>query len=116
MRNKFLALAAAGLLAVLLTTSDVRAWGAYHAGYTHFGPAGVTHYGRTAAYGPYGGYAGGHVSHYGYAGGPYSVQRGNVNYVGYHPYTPTYTGYHYGGFGYGPYGAAGYRAGVYRAW
>ena len=58
----FLAIAATG--AMLLTSARAQAWGAFHAGYTHFGPGGFYHVGRTAVggYGGFGGY------HYGYGG------------------------------------------------
>jgi hypothetical protein len=101
-------LATAVTLATLLTASDARAWGAYHVGYTHFGPNGFAHYGRTAAVGPYGAYSGGHAGFYGAGGGAYHVGYGYGERYG------GYGGYHYGGFGYGGYG--GYRGGFYRRW
>jgi hypothetical protein len=103
---------------VLVMSSRAWAWGAFHAGYTHFGPGGAYHVGRTVGVGPYGGfhYGGvyGGVGYRGYYGG-LPAYRGITYYgdpyAGYY-YAPSYyTGYPYGGF----YGA-GYRAGVYRAW
>ena len=116
MLHRYLLVATAVLFATLLTATDVQAWGAYHAGYTHVGPGGVYHYGRTAAVGPYGAYSGGHAGFYGAGGGAYHAGYGAHygGYGGYHPYTPSYGGYHYGGVGYGGYG--GYRGGYYRRW
>src|SRR5262249_5539862 len=54
MLKKIFVLAAAATLVSLATSSEVQAWGCYHAGYTHVGPSGVYHYGRTYA-GGYGG-------------------------------------------------------------
>ena len=106
----FFALALAALL--LSRTSKAQAWGACHVGYTHVGYGGVQHYGHTAAVGPYGAYSGSHYSSYG-AGGAYHV--GGATAVGYHPYTPAYSGgYAAGGYHYET--ASGYSAGVYRRW
>ena len=52
LKNLCLALAAA--VAMLIVSPKAQAWGAYHVGYTHVGPAGVQHYGRTVGVGPYG--------------------------------------------------------------
>ena len=41
-------------LAALLMPSRAAAWGAAHVGYTHVGPNGVYHTGRTVAAGPSG--------------------------------------------------------------
>jgi hypothetical protein len=106
---------------VLATNSKAQAWGAAHVGYTHVGPAGVQHYGRTVAAGPGGVYGGAHYGAYGYGGGSYHAGYGygaGGAYGGYHAYTPAYGGgyavggYHYGGY----YGGDVYRAGVYRAY
>jgi hypothetical protein len=71
MLRKTLFLAFAAILVALATSSEAQAWGAYHVGYTHYGPVtGFSHYGSTGLYGSYGG-----AYHYG--------------------------GYHYGGYGYG---------------
>jgi len=108
MLHKSLILACAATLAVLLTTREAQAWGAAHVGYTHVGPGGVQHYGRTAAVGPYGAYSGGHASDYGRYGGSYHTGYGAAYGGAYH-----YAGAsRYGGAGY----AGGYRAGVYRRW
>ena len=80
MLKKTLFLAGAALLVTLAMSTKAHAWGVYHAGYTHIGPAGAYHVGGTRAYGGYGGaYGGYHYGGYGY---------------GYHPY---------GGGGYGYY-------------
>src|SRR5262252_7824474 len=99
LRNLFIAAAAAAAI-TLLTPAPLDAWGGFHVGYTHVGPAGVYHAGRTAAVGPYGGHSAAHVGGYGYGGYHY----------GYHPYG---TGY-YGGYRYGAGGV--YAGGVYRRW
>ena len=112
------------LAIVALMASSVQAWPVAHVGYTHVGPGGVQHWGRTAGFGPYGGFStgsarghgwGGGGYHAGYAyGGRYGGGYGGAAYGGYH-----YGGYGgYGGFHYG-YGGAyggGYRAGYYRRW
>src|SRR5262245_33501693 len=97
MLKKILALATVAALAVLLMPSQVDAWGAAHVGYTHVGPAGVYHTGRTVAAGPSGVYAGGRTGAYGAYGGAYRAGYGGA--VGY--------GGAYGGY----YGGAAYRAG-----
>jgi hypothetical protein len=91
LRKTFL-LAAAVILTALALSAKAQAWGAYHVGYTHYGPyTGLHHYGYTGAYrGGYGGY-----DRYGYGG---------YRYGGY-----------YGGYPYG-YGYGGARYGYYRAW
>src|SRR5579884_151841 len=94
MLKKIIALATMAALAALLMPSKVDAWGAAHVGYTHVGPGGVYHAGRTVAAGPGGVYAGGRTGAYGAYGGVY---RG-----GYGAY-----GTYRGGYGaYGGYGAA----------
>ncbi|HEY1861906.1 MAG TPA: hypothetical protein VGG61_16210 [Gemmataceae bacterium] len=75
MLRKTIFLGFAALLVTLAMSSRAHAWGVYHAGWTHVGPAGVYHVGGTRAYGGYGGVGYGGY-HYGY----------------YHPYG----GYHYG--------------------
>src|SRR5947207_5532318 len=64
MLNKILTLATVAALAAVLMPSKVDAYGAAHVGYTHVGPSGVYHTGKTAAYGPGGAYAGGHTGAY----------------------------------------------------
>lgn len=93
------------------TATELNAYGARHVGYTHIGPAGVYHAGRTVGYGPGGAFSTGHVGAYGYGG---SYYRGGYG-AGY-----GYGGYRYGGYRYGgvatPYGGyGGYRYG-YRGW
>jgi hypothetical protein len=106
MSHKTILVGAAALVAVLVSTSQAQAWGAYHAGYTHVGYGGVQHYGHTTAVGPYGAYSGSHYGSYG-GGGAYHAGYGE----GYHygGYGGTYGGYHYGGTStYGSYYNAGY--------
>ena len=116
MRQQTLFLAFATILTLLGSGSKAQAWGAYHAGYTHYGYGGVSHYGRTTAYGPYGAYAGGGVYHYGYGG--YSGYRaGYSSYQSPYIYPPANeNAYRSGGYHYGSYYGGGYRAGVYRGW
>ncbi len=95
----YLALAAGATL--LMTTSKAQAWGAYHVGYTHVGPNGVQHYGRTVGVGPYGAYSGGRygaVGGYGAYGARYGAAYGGA--------------YRYGAVGYGSYD----RYAAYRRW
>ena len=84
-------------LAVILGTAamagDAQGWGAYHVGYTHVGPAGAYHVGRTAAVGPY--------------GGAYARVPGPAGYAG---------AYGYGGFRAGGVYGGAYRGGFYRRW
>ena len=68
LKQIFLA-ALAAILLVLLMPVDLSAYGAAHRGYTHVGPNGVYHAGRTVAAGPGGAYAGGHSSYHSYGGG-----------------------------------------------
>jgi hypothetical protein len=113
MLRKSLALAIAIGLAAFLTPAKAHAWGAAHVGYTHVGPNGVYHYGRTAAVGPYGAYSGAHVGGYGY-GGAYHYGGAYGGYGDAYHYNTGYGGaYHYGTV---PAGEYGYRAGVYRRW
>ena len=111
MRQHILFLALAVTLGVLGTSSKAQAWGAYHAGYTHVGAGGVSHYGYSSAHGAYGSYGesrsvygtSGSVSHYGSSAGV-----GCHGESGYHYSGTSADGYHYG--------ASAYHAGVYRAW
>jgi hypothetical protein len=105
MLNKIIATAATAALAALLTPSQAGAWGAAHVGYTHVGPGGVYHAGRTVAAGPGGVYAGGRAGAYGAGGGVYRAgYGGGVGYGG-----ASFGGYRYGGGYYGGgYGAARY--------
>ena len=112
MLNKIIALATLAALAALLQPTRVDAWGAAHVGYTHVGPAGVYHAGRTAGYGPGGYYSGGHVGAYGSGGASYHAGYGYGAGYGYHPYGGAY----YGGYRYGVAPAGVYGAGVYRRW
>lgn len=95
MLQKILAPSLVAILLLSVSAPDARAWGAYHAGFTHVGPGGAYHWGRTAAVGPYGGAAWGRAGGYGAYGGAY---RGGYGY-----------GARYGGF----YGLGGYHYGVY---
>src|SRR5438309_47061 len=52
MLNKIIALSIVAALAALLTPSQLDAWGAAHASYTHVGPGGVYHASRPAVGGP----------------------------------------------------------------
>jgi len=73
MLRKSIFAACAALLLTLAVSSKAHAWGCYHAGFTHVGPAGVYHVGGTRAYGGYGygGYGGYHYGGYGYGYNPY---------------------------------------------
>jgi hypothetical protein len=92
MLNKIITLASLAALAILVLPSQLDAWGAAHVGYTHAGPAGVYHTGRTVAAGPRGVYAGGRTGAYGAGGGAYRAGYGGA--VG-------YGGARYGGARYG---------------
>jgi hypothetical protein len=95
MPNKIITLASVAALAILLLPSRVDAWGAAHVGYTHVGPRGVYHTGRTAVAGPGGVRVGGHTSAYGAGGGAY-----RAGYAGYGGYGGGYRyQYRYGGAG-----------------
>lgn len=110
LRNATLAAAAAALV-TLLTPAVAPAWGVAHVGYTHVGPYGAYHAGRTVAAGPYGAYGMG-TRYGGVSGGyPASYRYGTVgSYYGYHPYGVGYAGaYRYPSDG-------AYGAGVYRRW
>jgi heterogeneous nuclear ribonucleoprotein A1/A3 len=99
MLSKIITLAAVAALAALLMPSRLEAWGAAHVGYTHVGPGGVYHTGRTVAAGPGGVYAGGRTGAYGAYGGAY-----RAGYAG---------GVGYGGAYGARYGAVGYGGGYY---
>src|SRR5438046_2612533 len=106
LRNLFVAAAAATAI-TLLTPAPVDAWGAAHVGYTHVGPSGVYHAGRTTAVGPSGAYSTGRAGAYGYGGAGYHSSYGAA--AAHHPYGTGYSGgYRYGG--------AAYAGGVYRRW
>ena len=104
MLNKIIPLTIVAALAALLMPSKVDAWGAAHVGYTHVGPGGVYHTGRTVAAGPGGVYAGGRTGAVGAYGGTYRAGYGGA--VGY----GGAAGYHYsaGYAGGAAYGAARY--------
>jgi len=118
MRNQTILAALTATTIVLFLASEAKAWGAAHVGYTHVGPNGAYHYGRTEAAGPYGAYSGAHV------GGVSTYSRSSA----YGPDTlPSYSSgsaYHYSTAGYGGYSAGGvrsggftdYSTGVYRRW
>ncbi|MCE9533839.1 MAG: hypothetical protein K8T89_22335 [Planctomycetes bacterium] len=91
MRRLFLSVAVAAML-TLASASEVHAWGARHVGYTHVGPNGVYHAGRTVGYGPGGGFSTGHAGAYGYGGNSYHAGYG-------YGATRGYGGYNYGGYG-----------------
>jgi hypothetical protein len=115
MLSKTVFLGLTAMLLALTCAREAQAWGAYHAGYTHFGAGGVYHYGTTAVAGPYGAYGGYRAGGVGAYGGGYHYGYGGAAYGGYNSYYPnTYGGYAAGGYHYG-YGGA-YGAGVYRAW
>jgi hypothetical protein len=107
MLSKIILLSISVALVAMLMPSEVNAYGAAHVGYTHVGPNGVYHTGRTAAYGPGGAYAGGHTSAYGY-GGAYHAGYGGAEHAGYGG--AAYGGYHYSA-GYS--GGAAYRGAYY---
>lgn len=108
MLRKSLFVAIAAALAAVLSPAEARAWGAAHVGYTHVGPYGVQHYGRTVAAGPNGAYAGGHTSAYGYGGASYHAGGAAGYHYGYGGASAG--GYHYGAVHTG----YGYQAGAYR--
>ena len=98
MLKRILALATAAALTVLLVPSKVDAWGAAHVGYTHVGPGGVYHAGRTVAAGPGGAYSGGRAYGAGaYGGGFRAGYGGAVGYggAGGYRYAGGYRGYGY---------------------
>ena len=76
MLRKILGIALVAAALTLITSAKAQAWGAYHVGYTHVGPEGVQHYGRTVGVGPYGAYSGGHYGSY----GAYGASRGGYSY------------------------------------
>ena len=92
MLKKIILAAIVAPLATLLTPSQVDAWGAAHVGFTHVGPGGVYHAGRTVVGGPGGFYAGGRFGGYGAYGGVYRARYGGA---------VRYGGGYYGGAGFG---------------
>jgi hypothetical protein len=124
MFRKNIIASAAALAVTLLAASQVQAYGACHAGYTHVGPNGVQHVGYSGASGPYG--AGGSVHETSVGpGGTYHAAYGGATttggsaYGGYHTYTPSVSGgYAAGGYHYGTTtgGGTAYSAGVYRGY
>ncbi len=88
MLRNILCLALMAAAATLMTTAKAQAWGAYHVGYTHVGPYGVQHYGRTVGVGPYGAYSGAHYGAYGgyRAGYSYGARYGEAYHYGYDRY------------------------------
>ena len=63
-RTVFLVIAAVAV--TLATSSKAEAWGAFHLGYSHYGPVtGFSHYGATRVGGAYGGAYGASAYHYG---------------------------------------------------
>jgi hypothetical protein len=110
MGKTILAATVTAALVVLLAPSKVDAWGGAHVGYTHVGPYGVYHTGRTVGYGPGGFYEGGRTGAYGYGGayrgygygygrgGAYGGYRyGATGYYDGYRYVPSYSGGVYGG-------------------
>jgi hypothetical protein len=106
MLKKIIPLAVLAAVAALLMPSELHAWGAAHVGYTHVGPNGVYHAGRTVASGPGGTYAGGRTTAYGAGGGAYHA--GGAAYGG------AAGGYHYNYHYSGGAAAGGYRYGYVR--
>src|SRR5438552_1033029 len=86
----------AAVVAMLLMPEAAWSWGGYHAGYTHVGPGGVQHWGRTAGVGPYGGFAGGHAWGGGWGGGYRAGYGYGARYGG---LDGGVGGYRYGGYG-----------------
>src|SRR5436190_17583714 len=101
MHKQIFLAAFAAAVALSLVPSVVSAYGAAHVGYTHVGPSGVYHTGRTVASGPGGTYAGGHTTAAGYGGGASHAGYGGAYHAGYgggayHAgYGGAYGGYHY---------------------
>ena len=69
MLRKTVILGATAMVVTLLTSGTAHGWGAFHAGFTHIGPAGAFHYGTTSVGGPYGAYSGAHYGAVGAGGG-----------------------------------------------
>ncbi len=121
MMRKILPSAAIAALLMLATSSPVRAYGAFHRGYTSVSPSGVSHYGSTTAAGPYGAYhhtgettvgAGG-VQHYGSTTGVGGY--GAYGSTSYRNYSPAmYGGYSAAGYSGAAYSQSVMRAGYYR--
>jgi len=107
MLRNILCVALLAAAATLATASRARAWGAAHVGYTHYGPEGVQHYGRTVGVGPNGAFSAGHYGSSGAYGGYHA------GYGSYDRYGGAYGGgYRYGSASYGGYD----RYGGYRGW
>jgi hypothetical protein len=104
--KKILCIALVAAAASLMTSTKAQAWGAAHVGYTHVGPEGVQHYGRTAAYGPSGAYSGAHYGSYGAYGSSHAAYGHSETYG-----HSSYGAYHYGSSSYDSYGRYG---GTYR--
>ncbi len=104
MLNKLILPAVVAALMVLTMPSQVEAYGAAHAGYTHVGPGGAYHTSATAVAGPRGVDMTGHTTAVGYGGGVYHSGYGAA--AGYGG-----AGYHYGyggvgaSYGYNSHGA-----------
>jgi hypothetical protein len=92
MIHKIITLSALVAAPLLSMPTKADAWGAAHVGYTHVGPNGVYHAGKTAAVGPGGAYAGGHAGAYGYGGASYHAGYAGAARPG---YGGAYGGYHY---------------------
>jgi hypothetical protein len=102
----FILPAVAAALVLMALPSPGGAYGARHVGYTHVGPGGVYHTGRTAVAGPGGVRVGGSTTAAGYGGGVY---RGGYRAgVGYGGAVGGAAGYRYAG-GYGGAAVGGYR-------
>lgn len=75
MLRRTLLLAFAAILVALAMASEAGAWGAYHASFSHYGPAtGFTHGSTTGFASPYGGASHSSGYHYGaYGSGGFSA-------------------------------------------
>jgi hypothetical protein len=102
MLKKLLLSAVAAVALVLALPTEVDAYGAVHASYTHVGPAGVYHTGGTAVAGPRGVATTGHTTAVGAGGGVYHSGTTAAVGAGGGVYRTGYAA------GYGPYGGAGY--------
>lgn len=102
---RILSVAAAVGSILFLTPSAVFAWGAAHVGYTHVGPAGAYHVGKTAVATPFGARTTGHVGAVGAGGASY--------HAGYAAGRGPAGGVYAGGYRAGA--VVGYRPGVYPA-
>ncbi len=97
MLRNILCVAVLTAAAMLATSSTAHAWGAAHVGYTHVGPGGVQHYGRTVGYGPNGSFS----TDRGYAMAYGSSRAGYGSYNRYG--ASSGAAYHYGSSSYGSY-------------